>query len=1247
MFGIAGWGSGLRKRTGGCFIEGLPRTNGGKITSSVDRLKAGNVDNGSLRKLLICISVLALLVGGISPLVFTPGATAATNLDWTDAHGPGNGDAPAMVWDDNHDVLYRATKGRGVWKFQAGAWTSLGGELSTTDVTTLAYDKLGNKLYAGTNGAGIWEYDTTDSTWSDIAVIPGEFHSYFITSMAWGGGKLYVGCWRASDLQGMGVRCYDPAGSGTWTDTGGAITTWRIVFLAWGDSKVFVSCIDRSGGGETQKGIWYYEPADPGAGWTDTTSFASFTALAFDSVHKLLYGGRENVGLFCYDTASGVWTDLRIVYFGITCLDYDPVGSRLFAGRVDTNTGVYYGVWYHNDADPWLFETNWHDTDGAVRTYNITSLAYGADDLFNQNLFAGTPDRGVWRLNLSDSPSTWSDTHGGVSTCGISATAWDPTHNLLYTGTEGFGVWCFDASTGDWSDTGGGDSTSAVYSLAWGGGKLYAGCKNNSGTPIGVWRYDPSSHLWSDTGGGVSAFKANALAFDGSRNRLYAATEGHGVWCLDPATGDWTDTGGVMIARNVTSLVVGGGKLYAGCYDTVPGYEGVWSYDPANPGLGWTNTHGGVSAFRIYSLAWDGDGLYANCWASTGRDVQGVWYYDPSSPATDKWSAVTMPGIITLRIFSMALCGNRLYVSCTSWATDVDEGVWCYDPASDSWSDTGGDIGSLHISSLACDAATARLYAGTGNEGIWHADTRAAPTVTSVTPASGTTGTIVNITNLSGTGFFGTPTVKLKKSGQADIPASNVNVSSATKITCRFNLDNAAPGTWNVFVQNPDGKSATRDNAFTVTTVPAASLAWYLAEGTTAWGFSTYISIENPNAGAVKANVTYMLTGASPKTETLNLPASSQTTLANDHLLQVLGGQTDFSTKVECVDRTKSIAVDRTMFWTGQGAPSPEAHSSVGVTSPAKIWYLPEGSSAWGFESWLLIQNPNATSATVSVTYMIEGQGSASVSHKVPANSRVSFNMADDIGAKDASVKVVASVPVIPERAMYKNARREGHDSIGSTTPAADFYLAEGTTAWGFTTYVLVQNPNPGAASVTITYMTPSGPVPQSQFTMAANSRKTIRVNDVAGMGNTDFSTAVHGSRNIIAERAMYWGAGTSLGEACHDSIGMSTPAMNFYLPDGEAGGSIETWTLVQNPNGGPVTVDITYLTPSGQGNITKTETIPANSRMTYGMQAHSGLTGRASISVRSKTGGKPVMVERSMYWNNKGAGTDTIGASE
>ncbi|PKQ28897.1 MAG: hypothetical protein CVT63_00190, partial [Candidatus Anoxymicrobium japonicum] len=443
---------------------------------------------------------------------------------------------------------------------------------------------------------------------------------------------------------------------------------------------------------------------------------------------------------------------------------------------------------------------------------------------------------------------------------------------------------------------------------------------------------------------------------------------------------------------------------------------------------------------------------------------------------------------------------------------------------------------------------------------------------------------------------------------------------------------------YRVVAINGAGQSNDVSSDAVITDSARAASTWYLAEGTTAWGFSTYITIANPNNSECHAKITYM----DPRPEagrgrvayrTVTLPSESQTIVDPKWDL----GDVDFSTKVECLEG-KAIAVDRTMFWNyGAGE---EAHNSIGVTSPAKTWHLPEGSSAHNFETWTLVQNPNAIDATVTLTYMIEGASPKTFEKKIPAYSRATYLMSTDIGEADASIKVSSETPVIAERAMYRNSRREGHDSIGTTTPAIDYYLAEGSSAYGFSTYVLIQNSNATPTDVTVTYMTDSGPKPQALFSMPANSRKTIKVNDVPGMANTDFSTKVHGSAPIIAERAMYWDFGT--GEACHDSVGMSSPHTTFYLPDGETQNGYETWTLVQNPNDSAVSIEVSYL-KAGGGAVSLTETIPANSRKTYNMSDKIP-GGRAAIKVTSKTTGKKIMVERAMYWNARGAGTDTMG---
>jgi hypothetical protein len=92
-----------------------------------------------------------------------------------------------------------------------------------------------------------------------------------------------------------------------------------------------------------------------------------------------------------------------------------------------------------------------------------------------------------------------------------------------------------------------------------------------------------------------------------------------------------------------------------------------------------------------------------------------------------------------------------------------------------------------------------------------------APTVTSITPPSGLNTGPVHITNLAGSNFQSGATVKLTKSGQSDINAANVNVVSASKITCDLDLTGAATGLWNVTITNPDLQSDTLPNGFTVT----------------------------------------------------------------------------------------------------------------------------------------------------------------------------------------------------------------------------------------------------------------------------------------------------------------------------------------------------------------------------------------------------------------------------------------------
>ncbi len=89
-------------------------------------------------------------------------------------------------------------------------------------------------------------------------------------------------------------------------------------------------------------------------------------------------------------------------------------------------------------------------------------------------------------------------------------------------------------------------------------------------------------------------------------------------------------------------------------------------------------------------------------------------------------------------------------------------------------------------------------------------------TVTASTPNYGPNIVDIAITNLAGTGFVSTPTVKITKAGQSDIAATSVVYVSSVKLTCVFPISGAAIGTWTIRVTNPDTTYAELVDGFTV-----------------------------------------------------------------------------------------------------------------------------------------------------------------------------------------------------------------------------------------------------------------------------------------------------------------------------------------------------------------------------------------------------------------------------------------------
>ena len=64
------------------------------------------------------------------------------------------------------------------------------------------------------------------------------------------------------------------------------------------------------------------------------------------------------------------------------------------------------------------------------------------------------------------------------------------------------------------------------------------------------------------------------------------------------------------------------------------------------------------------------------------------------------------------------------------------------------------------------------------------------------------------------------------------------------------------------------------------------------------------------------------------------------------------------------------------MYLSRPGQPFGAGHESAGVTAPALEWFLAEGATGAFFDLFVLIANPGATDAAVSVEYLLVGGGS-------------------------------------------------------------------------------------------------------------------------------------------------------------------------------------------------------------------------------------------------------------------------------
>jgi hypothetical protein len=200
----------------------------------------------------------------------------------------------------------------------------------------------------------------------------------------------------------------------------------------------------------------------------------------------------------------------------------------------------------------------------------------------------------------------------------------------------------------------------------------------------------------------------------------------------------------------------------------------------------------------------------------------------------------------------------------------------------------------------------------------------------------------------------------------------------------------------------------------------STSRTWYLAEGYTAQGFEEWVLIQNPGNTTNNVNVTYMDNSGANTLRSYSLPPACRFTILVNELLPA----SEVSVKVRAQN---PVIVERAMYWNNRS----DGHDCIGTPTPDTAWYLPEGYTAQGFETWILIENPADDQRKVTLTFMEPSGKNTVKSYAVPPRSRFTVGVNDILPSTEMSTRVNADGPIIVERAVYFNNRSGGTDSLG------------------------------------------------------------------------------------------------------------------------------------------------------------------------------------------------------------------------
>lgn len=317
----------------------------------------------------------------------------------------------------------------------------------------------------------------------------------------------------------------------------------------------------------------------------------------------------------------------------------------------------------------------------------------------------------------------------------------------------------------------------------------------------------------------------------------------------------------------------------------------------------------------------------------------------------------------------------------------------------------------------------------------------------------------------------------------------------------------------------------------------SASSSWYFAEGATTKDATEVLLALNPFPDDAVIDVVFSTEEGSVTPQALTgllVKGQALTTINVGDFVQRRE-----SVSVSLVARTGRLAVGRVQTFDGTGTSGRKGISiGLGAAAPGPVWYFPAGLIADGLGERFQVYNPGKQESQVQLSLALDAGEAEPLQLTVPRESRVTVVAADESRipknvAHSVTVRATSGPDVVVERSVdgaSPSSRTGLSITLGARLPSTRWATAAGAADDNNDGWVVVQNPGPRSAVVTVNLLD-GLPVIIGGFSsveVPAGERRELHLNTALKRNATPL--LVTSSAPVVVERDTYKLKGPGLG---------------------------------------------------------------------------------------------------------------------